>query len=513
MPLSSAQQSFVDKCVGGQNVIASATAGAGKSYTITQAVNAIVAEKPSAKGVAVTFSKPLADELNKKLDSENFRGQTIHSLCYGTVAKALKASGCKRKLTVQESKYRQIFKAYDIYGDEATGWLDELETLQKLSLPLQSISNLMRTKFAPDDAELLVNVLNDGLNQFYDDGILTYNDMVWYPVLLELGQHAFKHKHLFLDETQDVSPLYLDAILMHTFGVNATQVASVGDPFQTIHGWNGISIKRFEEIKLQLASQQVRFNETYRLPQSVVSLLHQLNLTTDIVTNKRDVGAVLNTSYESMLDALKPGDMVLSRFHASPKPDSISLTKLGIDLIKSGRAIRYVRFDPLAHVVSFCHYAKTKRKGKSLLVALNAWRMELENIARRTAGRDASEQQIAERMDNSLAKAESVMLHLPMYSGNDVSEFEKVVRDFYGRNKSENAVLLSSIHSAKGLEADNVFILNPQQLMTFHKAPTEEQYVGEANVMFVGLSRAKQTLNFVGDTPEPVDAIYPTFYQ
>jgi hypothetical protein len=59
-----------------------------------------------------------------------------------------------------------------------------------------------------------------------------------------------------------------------------------------------------------------------------------------------------------------------------------------------------------------------------------------------------------------------------------------------------NAVQLSTIHKAKGLEADNVYILQPS-LMPSKYAVKEWEKKAEKNLIYVAYTRAKKSLNFI----------------
>ena len=56
--------------------------------------------------------------------------------------------------------------------------------------------------------------------------------------------------------------------------------------------------------------------------------------------------------------------------------------------------------------------------------------------------------------------------------------------------------MLSTVHKAKGLEADNVFILCPSHLPSPY-AKKEWEKISENNLTYVAYTRAKHTLNFM----------------
>jgi len=57
-------------------------------------------------------------------------------------------------------------------------------------------------------------------------------------------------------------------------------------------------------------------------------------------------------------------------------------------------------------------------------------------------------------------------------------------------------VVFSTVHKAKGLEADHVSILEPQ-LMPHPAASKEWELAQERNIEYVALTRSKETLVFV----------------
>jgi superfamily I DNA/RNA helicase len=57
-------------------------------------------------------------------------------------------------------------------------------------------------------------------------------------------------------------------------------------------------------------------------------------------------------------------------------------------------------------------------------------------------------------------------------------------------------ITFSSVHKAKGLEADNVFIIN-RELMPHPKAKLDWEKIQEQNIMYVAFTRAKNSLTFV----------------
>ena len=62
--------------------------------------------------------------------------------------------------------------------------------------------------------------------------------------------------------------------------------------------------------------------------------------------------------------------------------------------------------------------------------------------------------------------------------------------------EQRNGVMLSTIHKAKGLEANRVFIIHPE-LMPAKQAKQDCQKVQEENLRYVAYTRAKNYLGFI----------------
>jgi DNA helicase II / ATP-dependent DNA helicase PcrA len=70
---------------------------------------------------------------------------------------------------------------------------------------------------------------------------------------------------------------------------------------------------------------------------------------------------------------------------------------------------------------------------------------------------------------------------------------EEIKRVFDGNDKGE--IMLSTVHKAKGLEADNVYILATERMP--HPLGGQE----ENNIAYVAITRAKNNLFFCGPKP------------
>ena len=68
-------------------------------------------------------------------------------------------------------------------------------------------------------------------------------------------------------------------------------------------------------------------------------------------------------------------------------------------------------------------------------------------------------------------------------------------------SNDKEGVVFSTVHRAKGLESDNVYILKPE-LFPHPMAKQDWELQQERNITYVAYTRAKQRLAFVGQVPQ-----------
>jgi superfamily I DNA/RNA helicase len=85
---------------------------------------------------------------------------------------------------------------------------------------------------------------------------------------------------------------------------------------------------------------------------------------------------------------------------------------------------------------------------------------------------------------------------------NAVSQLKQYIERIF-LDENMPGIVLSTIHKAKGLEADKVYILMPS-LMPSVYALTDRDLQQEYNLMYVARTRAKKELIYIQYLPEPV---------
>ena len=83
-----------------------------------------------------------------------------------------------------------------------------------------------------------------------------------------------------------------------------------------------------------------------------------------------------------------------------------------------------------------------------------------------------------------------------------VRNFIQYIEDFLKSTTYEDAPIMSTVHSMKGGEGDNIFIIDyPKFPYKFSKQSVDEEQQ-EQNLQYVAITRAKKTLNLVMLEPD-----------
>jgi superfamily I DNA/RNA helicase len=181
------------------------------------------------------------------------------------------------------------------------------------------------------------------------------------------------------------------------------------------------------------------------------------------------------------MQQVQDNDMILCRINAP-------LVKVCYSLIKQGKKATIVGRDIGKGLIALIDRLKPWDIN-DLLVKLNDYKFkEIDKLEK--AGRESQAEAIKDKCDTLVALTDGV---------NDLTTLKARIEKIFTDQIS--GISLSSVHRAKGLEADNIYVLKPH-LMPFPKATKDWEVEQERNVMYVALTRAKKKLAFVeGEAP------------
>lgn len=298
---------------------------------------------------------------------------------------------------------------------------------------------------------------------------------------------------LLVDEFQDVSPLQMTAIRF--LATKAKQVYVCGDDCQTLFGWAGASVKQF----IELPGKQITLEQSYRVPLSVHKLADSLS---DRISKKRprfwkpreEQGQVnwFNSIEEIPMD---DGSWLCMTRHG------YQLTAMEDYCLSQGYSFNSVGRDPLkSPTLKAIQVWENLRKGveESAEHVLDVFKYMANvpgNLVKKLKTDESS------RM---YAMPELVQLGLTTTDlwHRSLTKISASERDYFIAVRKRGEKLLrggrircSTIHSAKGAEADNVVLTTDLSLRTYNNM--ESNFDDECRVFYVGVTRAKKTLNLI----------------
>ena len=483
------------------NLVVEAAAGSGKTYTLVKALSLI----PQDKRVLMTaFNKDIVKELTKKVkEFPNVEVRTLHGLGMILTTRGLRIGGMKP----EGYKYTQLI--YNHWQDLTKTNINKLsrnarksfvENTKKLvdfgrfylATTRSEMIELMIKYDIPcvaDEVDVALKVMAIGGKNL--DSI-DYTDMIWMPHIYDLHLQECEYDFIMVDECQDLNVAERNLVLRCL--KEGGRLIAVGDSNQCIYGFSGSDPDSFRAIQSIPNTVSMPLSISYRCPESVVKFAQ--NLVPSIEAKQgAEEGVILDCV---SLDDVHDGDMVLCRNNAP-------LLQVYCKLLEQGKRA-YIRGSDvgknLQNIVIGTHkdYLHTNLKQDGVFIRLYE---DLFNSRKAIMERYGISQEDAMKHETIQAKLD--MIRALEVLGADLTtteELTKKIEDIFPKNDKGEGIMLSTVHKAKGLEADNVFIACAS-LMPSKSALDEWQVQQERNLMYVAYTRAKKVLGFLNEEETP----------
>lgn len=483
------------------NLVVEAAAGSGKTYTLVKALSLI----PQDKRVLMTaFNKDIVKELTKKVkEFPNVEVRTLHGLGMILTTRGLGIGGMKP----EGYKYNQLI--YNHWQDLTKTNINKLsrnarksfvENTKKLvdfgrfylATTRSEMIELMTKYDIPcvaDEVDVALKVMAIGGKNL--DSI-DYTDMIWMPHIYDLHLQECEYDFIMVDECQDLNVAERNLVLRCL--KEGGRLIAVGDSNQCIYGFSGSDPDSFRAIQSIPNTVSMPLSISYRCPESVVKFAQ--NLVPSIEAKQgAEEGVILDCV---SLDDVHDGDMVLCRNNAP-------LLQVYCKLLEQGKRA-YIRGSDvgknLQNIVIGTHkdYLHTNLKQDGVFIRLYE---DLFNSRKAIMERYGISQEDAMKHETIQAKLD--MIRALEVLGADLTtteELTKKIEDIFPKNDKGEGIMLSTVHKAKGLEADNVFIACAS-LMPSKSALDEWQVQQERNLMYVAYTRAKKVLGFLNEEETP----------
>jgi superfamily I DNA/RNA helicase len=480
---------------GSGHLLVRARAGTGKTTTLVEGVQ----RAPERSVCVAAFNKSIADELKKQFDGTQIKAMTLHGLGFrfikanmpkaqvdsrGERARTLARAGAA-VIQARESKAkaasgfiiqrianyctwiremlgdpRSLWSGTDVIGN-IENWLVGLEVFDHDDLSLPEFWTFSKMAEAAIEAVTLAKEETETID---------FADMIFLPQVR--GWIRPIYSLMVVDEAQDMTRMQLGLGLAACRG----RVCLVGDDRQAIYGFRGADIGCLDRLKDQLKAQELGLTITYRCPHKVVEVANLF--VEDLQTHEDASRGVVNDdcSLEDLKKA-EAGDFVLSRTNKN-------LAEAFLHLVKCGKRAYIKGSDYGRHMLQFIKKFQS-RDLADLSDEVNGWTEKTaKKMSQQMKATTASARKLKQLMDDC------GLLSAFIAGSRDYDDLLKRLGSSFSDTVDPQAVVCSTVHKAKGLEAKTVWLLGS----TFRTYCEEEE-----NICYVAITRAKDTLNLIGE--------------
>lgn len=292
--LSALQAQVVEHIDGALLVVAGP--GSGKTRVLTERVRSLLTNVPGHfRVLALTFTNKAADEMRDRLSDLGQNRQrafigTLHSFCLEMLVERGKLVGVDGEPHIfEQHKDRkeillEAIRQDPVLDDEISQISDSRERNKRVDNWLQMIS---RIKAHPITCAVLNDEFDTRVLDAYDAGLRAcgaydFDDLLLlgYRLLTNNPKLADFYRRLYrficVDEAQDLNEAQY-ALLCALCGDSYKNVMMVGDPKQSIYGFNTSSPEYMEKFRLEFAAKQIELTENFRSSRAVVDVARSID--------------------------------------------------------------------------------------------------------------------------------------------------------------------------------------------------------------------------------------------
>jgi len=321
------------------------------------------------------------------------------------------------------------------------------------------------------------STLEIGIDRAKYRHIFDFTDQIWLPVYW--NAQAPQRKFVMVDECQDLNTCQTEiAIKLGKHG----RILGVGDPKQPVYGFAGADCNSYENFRTRLNAIELPLSICYRCPASHINLVN--HIFSDIPI---EVSPTAETGTIEKVDELHPitGDLILCRTTAPLVQACIRLIGEGIAAKIKGKSIGEglkTEAENISELANFSYSRLFDFCYRYLEIKAIKW------------GKLENREQL---MLNLYDKMQALMSIANAHKFQNINQLTEYINRLFSDDNAP--VTLCTVHRAKGLESERVWIIEPDIMPAMWKNQQDWQREQEHNLLYVALTRAKQKLFIVGD--------------
>lgn len=496
--LSNYQLAILDFIRNGQgNLVVEASAGSGKTYTLMKCVEEIPGDK---RILLSAFNRDIATVLKRKAkDLVNVNVSTLH----GLGLQMLQRNFPNEELILDEFKYKSYLNTnikslssintFNLSKRDFARYMNNIEAfinfgrcyLCETVNDLEFIEYRYDISCIADEKEVALDILEYGKHNLTQ---IDYTDMIWLPNVLFCKPIGMQYDWIILDEAQDLSVCQRE-IVLKCRKIN-TRMLFFGDSEQSLYSFASSDPESFKRLKELPNTTSLPLSISYRCAKNIVDFAKKIVPTIE----ENNDGRAGEVKYDVQLDEIQDGDMVLCRNNAP-------LMQVYVDFIKQGKKCFIRGKDIGLNLKNMVKRTGINALNKSLQedgVFVRLYDTLFDMINEVMCKYNVT---YADAVDSAAISNRLDMIKALEILSDDINTADELVEKINNifSDRKKGGISLSTIHKAKGLESDNVFIVC-RHLMPSSRAKKDWEIRQEYNLMYVAYTRAKNVLGFVDDS-------------
>jgi DNA helicase-2/ATP-dependent DNA helicase PcrA len=460
--------------------VVSAVPGSGKTTTLLKGTNYLPSHLRSR---FLAFNRHIAEELSNRLP-RHIKASTIHSLGLASICRRYRGMP-----NIDNRKYSQLVDRY--LADKNVNYESQerrglIELIKFTQLTLTDPPNQQALKTLIHHYNLYqfrdLDFVENAVYQILERGIqqashrISYSDMIWLPCILDLTVNSYDF--LCIDEAQDLNRAQLQIVLKaHAQGARGIYV---GDAHQAIMGFCAADHRSIETIISTTNAMRLPLSICYRCPTSHIELANKIYPVIE-PRHGAPVGTITEIGKSEIPKLVKERDLIVCRCF-------YPLIKTYFDLLCAGIKAKVRNKDIIPQLFSLLEQivgeGENDYSPSEFTDILTDWYTQ----RKKEMMEDEVEMMIIVGLHDRIQTLNAI------YVGSqcvNTGELREAIANLSGESK--NAVNLTTIHGAKGLEANRVFHLRPD-LVPHPRATKDWEKTQENNLEFVALTRARTDL-------------------
>jgi DNA helicase II / ATP-dependent DNA helicase PcrA len=500
-----------------------AGAGSGKTTTITRRLAHQVASGAWAPDslLAVTFTRKAAGEMRARLAAlgiEGVRAMTFHAAALDQLRSFHPEMAGEVLSTKGEILYRiarTLPKPYSF-----TPLMDlaaEIEWAKNQRITPERYRTALGAHEPPVPEDHMERVFAAYERQKNARGAMDFEDILEATITMfardevSIGHFRNKIRALTVDEYQDVN--LLQQTLLDTWLGERDQLCAVGDDYQAIYSFTGATPRYLLEMHERFPKLEViRLERNYRSTPDILTVANRLtkHLGGAPKTLRAERPSGDAPVIKAFFDEGRENDFILERIRHLHTAERIAYEDIAIlyrtnarsetyeDLL-SGAGIPYqVRDGAFLERPAATRLLPRLRRARTTQIAEEALRLARADGLSDTPIERAGQQEITRQRD----LAQIVDLAADFEDGAlTAKDFVDHLEERFGTGA--RGVNLLTLHSAKGLEFDAVFVPSLEEGELPYKRAADAAVPEERRLLYVGITRAKRFLHVTWSIKRP----------